>query len=82
MLVKHYLTITAKCPINPGTMDRYDAIIECSLMLSVERILEEIEKFRELEIYQERLTESLAETLGAKVTTTGFHSGVKTVCEA
>lgn len=82
MLVKHYLTVTAKCPINKETIDMYEVTIECSRLLPVECILAEIAIYRDKEIYQERMTEDLAKILIAKVTTVGFHSGVKTVCEA
>ena len=80
MLVRHYLTITASCPVDRKP-DHYDAVVECSGVVKVEDILAAVAGLRLKRIYQEELTQELARQLGAKVTTTGYHSGVKTVCE-
>jgi NADPH-dependent 7-cyano-7-deazaguanine reductase QueF len=61
--------------------DNYAAVIECGYMVKVEAILAAVESLRSRRIFQEELTQELARVLGAKVTTSGYHSGVKTVCE-
>ena len=80
MLVRHSLTITASCPVD-GKPDHYEAVIECARVVKVEDIIAAVESLRVQKIFQEELTQELARTLGAKVTTTGYHSGVKTICE-
>lgn len=80
MLVKHYLTITASCPVD-GKPDHYEAVVECARVVKVEDILAAVESMKAQKIFQEQLTQELARSLGAKVTTTGYHSGVKTICE-
>lgn len=77
MIVRHHLTITAECPVD-GKPDRYDAVIECGRVVKVEDILALATLGR---MYQEEVTVHIARTLGVKVTTTGYHSGVKTICE-
>jgi len=66
------------CPVNSVVMDHYDVVIEAPF-LSVERILAAINELPE-KAYQEDLTKRLAEMLECKVTTIGYHSGVKTTC--
>lgn len=80
MLVRHSLTITASCPVD-GKPDHYEAVVECVRVVKVEDILAAVQQLRDRKVFQEELTQELARTLGAKVTTTGYHSGVKTVCE-
>lgn len=80
MLVKHHLTITASCPVDRKP-DHYEAVIEATRVIKVEDIIASVERLKSKRIFQEQLTQELARDLGAKVTTTGYHSGVKTVCE-
>lgn len=80
MLVRHHLTISATCPVDRQP-DHYEAVIECSRVLKVEDILAAVERLKGRRIFQEALTQELARAIGAKVTTTGYHSGVKTICE-
>jgi NADPH-dependent 7-cyano-7-deazaguanine reductase QueF len=80
LLVRHSLTITAACPVD-GKPDHYEAVVECSRVVKVEDILAVVDGLKAQRIFQEELTQELARSLGAKVTTTGYHSGVKTVCE-
>jgi len=80
LLVRHSLTITASCPVD-GKPDHYEAVVECVRVVKVEDILAAVQQLRDRKVFQEELTQELARTLGAKVTTTGYHSGVKTVCE-
>lgn len=81
MKVSHHLTMIAQCPAD-GRLDHYDVIVECSRVIAVEKILEEVARFKDRRLYQEEVTSILAKRLRAKVITTGFHSGVKTVCES
>lgn len=80
MLVKHYLTITAVCPVDQK-MDVYEAVIECDRVLRVEEIIAAVDKCTRQPEFQEAITRDIARELAVKVTTTGYHSGVKTVCE-
>lgn len=80
MLVKHHLTVTATCPVDLKP-DHYEVVVECSCVVKVEDILAAAERLKGRRIFQEALTQELARLLGAKVTTTGYHSGVKTICE-
>ena len=78
MLIRHHLTITASCPVDRKP-DHYEAVIECGSVIKVEDILAAVERLKTRRIFQEQLTQELASTLGAKVTSTGYHSGVKTI---
>lgn len=80
MLVKHYLRLTAVCPVN-RQLDHYDLVVECRRVVEVEKILKEVTFFADVAMYQEQITKALSKRLKCKVTTTGYHSGVKTVCE-
>lgn len=80
MLVKHHFTVTAICPVDLKP-DHYEAVVECSCVVKVEDILAAVEGLKGRCIFQEALTQELARLLGAKVTTAGYHSGVKTICE-
>lgn len=79
MRVKYLLKMQAVCPIDKKK-DVYQVEIISDRTISVERILELTKD--QPEAFQEVLTENLARMLGAKVISTGWHSGVKTVCEA
>ncbi len=80
MLVKHALKMEAKCPVN-DLKDHYDVVVECNRVLKVEDIIEATAKYKDQAKFQEDITQELANSLNAKVTTTGYHSGVKTICE-
>lgn len=67
-----------KCPVNPDVTDHYDLIVEAEFT-PVERILAGIDALPE-KGFQEDLTKELAAILQCKVTTVGYHSGVKTTC--
>ena len=82
MNTTHTLEVHATCPVD-GTPDRYDVVIETGAkIVPVERILDMVEVATSGPVYQEALTAALAGSLGVKVTTTGQHSGVTTVCTA
>jgi len=61
--------------------DTYEVTDECNRAVKVEEILKAAETMKKEKKFQEDITQELARVLGAKVTTTGYHSGVKTICE-
>lgn len=76
------LNIHARCPAD-GTLDLYDLVVEGPEMLAVETLLEIVRELTDEPIYQEDLTERLAERLaGWKVTLRGDHSRVRVWSEA
>ena len=77
MQVTHSLTIKARCPVD-HKIDVYIVEVTSSVVVKVEDILAEADKFKSREIFQEDLTEQLARALGCTVKTVGYHSGVKT----
>ena len=75
--------VRAQCPVNRSDTDIYDFVIESDKMIPVERIVEFFAKHaRQCRVFQEELTGLAAVRLGAKVTSTGVHSGVRVVCTA
>ena len=83
MKCRYEYQVRAQCPVNPSDTDLYAFVIESEALIEVERIVAFFEKnAREQKVFQEALTQQCAVTLGAHVTSTGWHSGVKVVCEA
>jgi hypothetical protein len=78
MICRYSLTIKCACPVDELS-DVYEAEFESAATIKVEDILEAVRPFEAGQMFQEDLTASIARTLGCKVTTTGYHSGVKTV---
>lgn len=76
------LEIRAVCPVVDGEIDVYQARIESATTIEVERILAFFAKYAKEKIFQEDLTLKAATSIGAKVQTVGFHSGVKVTCTA
>lgn len=75
--------VKAQCPVNPSDTDLYAFVIESESLIKVEEIVSFFEaNAKEQTVFQENLTQKCAVTLGAHVTSTGYHSGVKVVCEA
>ncbi len=81
IVTQHRLTFTAICPVN-GSRDVYQMTVETSETIEVERILAAVEQATKEPVYQESLTQWLADGLGATVTTEAVHSGVETRCKA
>lgn len=77
------IEVKAQCPVNVTDTDLYTFTIESESLIEVEKI---IAFFKEngttKEVFQETLTQKCAVTLGARVTSIGYHSGVKVTCEA
>lgn len=77
------IEVRAQCPVNPADTDLYAFTIESESIIEVERITEFFAQHAgKNEVFQERLTQLCAVTLGAKVRSVGFHSGIKVTCEA
>ena len=79
MRVTYTLTMEAVCPVDKKK-DVYEVEVISDRTIPVEDILWLTKD--QPEAFQETLTENLARLLGARVISTGWHSGVKTVCEA
>lgn len=80
---KYEIEVRAQCPVNPGDTDRYAFAIESENIIEVEKIIAFFAGNAGKEsVFQEVLTQSCAVALGAKVTSLGWHSGVKVICEA
>lgn len=83
MLNKYEYEVKAQCPVNPEDKDRYVFCIESEGLIEVEKIIEFFAKNAgKKKVFQEVLTHKCAVTLGAKVTSVGYHSGVKVTCVA
>lgn len=81
MHAKHEFVIRAKCPMD-NQPDTYEATLEVSRVVYVENILAALSSLEDKEIPQEELTVSLARKLGGRLTTVGYHSGIKTTVTA
>jgi hypothetical protein len=81
MRARHSLTVLSACPVD-GQRDVYEVEVEVDFVLPVEHILAAVARLTKESLFQEALTERLARELGARVRTSGTHSGVRTVCEA
>jgi hypothetical protein len=77
------LQVRAQCPVNPSDTDLYEFEIRSENMILVESIIEFFKaNATKQNVYQEELTRQCAVTLGAKVTSTGWHSGIRVICES
>lgn len=78
------IEVRAQCPVNPEDTDLYQFTIETwHNLIEVEKITAFFEKNAgNAQVFQEVLTQQCAVTLGAKVTSIGWHSGVKVTCAA
>jgi hypothetical protein len=81
MITTHELWTQCTCPVDQST-DTYLVQVQTTRMLPVEEILAAARALREVAIFQEEYTQRLARQLGARVTTLGYHSGVRTRCVA
>lgn len=77
MLARHTIAMSALCPVD-DLPDHYEVTVETARVVKVEDILAAIEPYRERKAFQEEITIELAKRLRCKVTTIGFHSGVRT----
>ena len=80
---RYEIEVRAQCPVNPDDTDLYQFTIESGALIEVERIAAFFEaNASQKNIFQEALTQKCAVTLGAKVVSIGWHSGIKVTCEA
>ena len=81
MLNRYEIEVRAQCPVNPQDTDLYEFTIESETMIKVEDIVGFFEvNAGQKWVFQEALTMRAATTLGARVTSVGYHSGVKVTC--
>ncbi len=77
------IEVRAQCPVMPDDTDVYHFTIESKSIIEVERIVRFAEDHAgKREVFQEELTNQCAVALGARVTSVGWHSGVKVTCHA
>lgn len=81
MICRYETRIVARCPVDGGH-DVYEATFESDDTIRCEDILAAVGKYATEALYQERITAALARDLRCKVTTIGYHSGVKTTVVA
>jgi hypothetical protein len=81
MICRYETRIVALCPVDSGN-DIYDAVFEAEDTIRCEDIVEAIGRYATEKAYQEVITADLARRLRCKVTTVGYHSGVKTTVSA
>lgn len=75
--------VRAQCPVNPRDTDLYAFKIEAETIIEVERIAAFFKaNAGKKNVFQESLTQQCAVTMGARVTSTGWHSGIKVICVA
>lgn len=81
MKVTYELEMVSSCPAD-GLPDVYHVIVEAERAIPAERVKLVVEEVAAIQQYQEKHTEMLARLLAARVTTIGYHYGVKTTCSA
>ena len=81
MICQYQTTLTGLCPVDDSN-DVYDVTFESYSMIPVEDILTAMRSYNGFQQFQEQTTAELARTLKCRVTTVGFHSGVKTTVSA
>ena len=75
--------VRAQCPVNPSDTDLYAFTIESESLIEVEKIVAFFKAHAaDKNVFQEVVTNLCAVTLGAKVTSVGWHSGIKVTCVA
>jgi hypothetical protein len=75
--------VRAQCPVMPDDTDLYQFTIESESIIEVEKIVAFVkDNAGKREVFQETLTNQCAVALGAKVTSVGWHSGIKVTCHA
>jgi hypothetical protein len=83
MKCRYEYQVRAQCPVVPTDTDLYQFTIESEHLIEVEKIRDFFDKNAgKKETFQEVLTQQCAVTLGARVTSEGWHGGVKVICHA
>lgn len=79
----YQLDVRAQCPVNPADTDLYAFTIEADTIIEVEKIAAFFKNHAgQKNVFQETLTQQCAVMLGARVTSVGYHSGIKTTSVA
>ena len=76
MKIKYTFKVEALCPVDHKG-DVYECILRSEKPIPVERILECVQQYKTLELFQEDLAYNLSRQLFCKVELVGYHSGVK-----
>jgi GTP cyclohydrolase I len=79
---RHHIVIRSTCPVD-HTSDQYDAYVYVnSQVLACEEVAAAVEALTQEPVFQERLTQDLADRLGCRVKTKGRHvaGGIETTC--
>lgn len=80
---RYEVEVRAQCPVNSEDTDLYQFVIESETLIEVENIAAFFKaNAGKKNVFQETLTMQCAVTLGANVTSVGWHSGIKVTCEA
>jgi hypothetical protein len=83
MKCRYDIEVRAQCPVVPTDTDLYQFTIESESLIEVEKIAAFFkDNAGQKETFQETLTRQCAVTLGAQVTSVGWHSGIKVTCQA
>lgn len=83
MKCEYRYQVRAQCPVNPADTDLYQFVICSESIIEVERIVEFFKRHAgRRKVFQEALTQQCAVALGARVTSSGWHSGVEVICHA
>lgn len=81
MKCQYAIEVRAQCPVMPDGTDLYQFTIESASLIEVEKIVAFFSaNAGKRNVFQEALTQQCAVTLGAQVTSVGWHSGVKVTC--
>lgn len=78
-MITHETKVFGRCPVD-GKVDSYDVTITTRRFIKVEDILATIDEIQS-PVFQEAMTQLLADKLGCNVRSVGYHTGVKTTCE-
>lgn len=76
----YYFELSGLCP-NGKLKDRYDCVLASTAIIVVEHIVDFAKRIGRRKVFQEEIADLLRNEFQAKVTVTGFHYGVKVVCE-
>lgn len=82
MICRHVLTIKSRCPVD-NAEDTYEAVVTVkNRLLDCEYICRVVDELTQKPIFQERLTQEMADRLMTTVVTAGTHCGgrVRTTC--
>ncbi len=81
MRVTHKFSLVCRCPVN-NDVDYYECEVTVTRLVKCEDVLTAVNNYTGDTVFQEQLTQALADDLGADVVTRGMHVGgkVETTC--